>query len=37
MYEDRLLDVLNVLKLVKETKTMISDLTAMSENNKESA
>ena len=37
MSEDRLLSVLNVSKLVKEMKTMIPDLTTMSENNKESA
>ena len=33
MSEDRLLSVLNASKLVKEMKTMIPDLTAMSENN----
>ena len=37
MSKDRLLSVLNVSKLVKEMNTMILDLTAMSENNKESA
>ena len=37
MSKDRLLSVLNVSKLVKEMNTMIPDLTAMSENNKESA
>ena len=36
MFEARLMSVLNVSKLVKEIKTMILDLTAMSENNKES-
>ena len=36
MSEDRPLRVLNVSKLVKEINTMIPDLTAISENNKES-
>ena len=36
MSEDRLLSVLNMSKLVKEMKTMIPDLTIMSENKKES-
>ena len=36
MFEVRLMSVLNVSKLVKEIKTMILDLTAISENNKES-
>ena len=35
--EDRLLSVLNVSKQLKEMRTMIPNLTAMSENNKESA
>ena len=35
MPEDRLLCVFDVSELVKEMKTMISDLTTMSENNKE--
>ena len=37
MSEDRLLSVLNVSKLVEEMKTMIPDLTTLSENNEESA
>ena len=37
MFEDRLLNVFNVSKLVEEMKTMIPDLTTMSENNKASA
>ena len=37
MSEARVFSILNVSKLVKEMKTMIPDLTAMSENNKESA
>ena len=37
MSEDRLLSVLNVSKLVEEMKTMIPDLTTISENNEESA
>ena len=35
--EDRLLSVLNVSKQLKEMRTVIPNLTAMSENNKESA
>ena len=35
MSEDRLLSVLDVSKLVNEMKTMIPDLTVMSENKKE--
>ena len=37
MSEARVFSILNVSKLVKEMKTMIPDLTVMSENNKESA
>ena len=37
MSEDRLLSVHNASKLIKEMKTMMLDLTTMSENNKESA
>ena len=37
MSEDRLLSVLNVSKLVEEMKTMIPDLTTISESNEESA